>query len=126
MPRGKKKRTGTPNPGQSDGKGLTKKEGVERALAELVRDAQPLAIQQHIKERYGLDMERSHISNYKTNLLKQGAGRRTAVRKSEGRAAAPSPAAANGFSLDEIRAVKEIVDRIGAEKVRQLAEALAK
>lgn len=113
MPRGRKKQ-----PGPSNGKGVTKKEAVERALAELGRDAQPLAIQQHIKERYGLDMERSHISNYKTNLLKQ---RRTTARKPGGRAAA-----ANGFSLDEIRAVKEIVDRIGAEKVRQLAEALAK
>ena len=121
MPRGRKKNTGAPRSGQANG--LTKKEAVERALAELGRDAQPLAIQQHIKERYGLDMERSHISNYKTNLLKQ---RRTTARKPGGRVVAPPHAAANGFSLDEIRAVKEIVDRIGAEKVRQLAEALAK
>ena len=35
-------------------------------------------------------------------------------------------AASNGISLEDIQAVKAVVDKLGAEKVRQLAEVLAK
>jgi hypothetical protein len=31
-----------------------------------------------------------------------------------------------GFSLEEIQAVKEVVEKVGAERVQQLAEVLAK
>lgn len=36
------------------------------------------------------------------------------------------PAVAGGITLDDISAVKGLCDRIGAEKVRQLAQVLAK
>jgi len=37
-----------------------------------------------------------------------------------------APKEAEGFSLADIQAVKEVADRIGAEKVRQLAQVLGK
>ena len=38
----------------------------------------------------------------------------------------PKAAPMGGISLDDIRAVKEVVSKLGAEKVRQLAEVFSK
>ena len=125
MPRGRKKQVAPP----SDAQGLTKTEAVQRALAELGNDAKPLEIQKHIKDQFGIKMESQQISNYKSKMLKEAAGRGAIARKPPERVAAPVVSTtdrAGGFSLEELRAVKEVVDRIGADKVRQLAEALAK
>ena len=55
---------------------------------------------------------------------------KTAAPKKLGRPkAAPAAPAASGttdISLEDIRAVKTLTDRIGADKVRQLAQVLAK
>jgi hypothetical protein len=67
-------------------------------------------------------MEPQNISNYKSTL--KAAEKNASVRQPDAKPAADT--AAGGFSLEEIQAVKEVADRIGAEKVRQLAEVLSK
>lgn len=119
MPRGiPKKQSAT----TADGTGITKKEAVRRALAELGLEAMPLEIKGYLKKTFHIDMDSQNISNYKSTLKSE--------RKS---VVSPPPvtkqtvtAATGGFSLEDIQAVKEVADRIGADKVRQLAEVLSR
>jgi hypothetical protein len=114
---------GIPNrkPEETNGEQISKMEAMRRALAKMGFDAKPVEYQRFIKSKFGLEMTTDMISNYKSTL------KATAVTS----AATPStPKAetklAGGFSLDELTAVKALADKIGAEKVRQLAQALAK
>jgi hypothetical protein len=115
--------------GQRNGKALSKLEAVRRTMAELGNDAKPLAIQAHLKKTFGIDMDPKLISNYK-NLVKKTAGGKPKGRKPKAAEAAQAPAlrarTAGGISLDDIRAVKELSDRLGADKVRELVDLLAR
>src|SRR5262245_23656459 len=102
MPRGIPKKT------QADGKGVSKMEGVRRALAALGNDAMPADIRRYLKQEFGIAMETTLISNYKSSL--KSSGKSGLMRQTPGR---PAKVATGGISLDEIRAVKELADRIG-------------
>jgi hypothetical protein len=101
---------------------MSKTEMVSRALDTLGFDAKPLELKEHIRKEFGTDMDPQHISNYKSNLKK--------TRSKPGPKKRTGPTAAgttpSGFSLADIQAVKEVADRIGADKVKQLAEVLSK
>jgi hypothetical protein len=112
MPRGITKNT----------EGISKMEGVRRALTELGIEGSNKDIQTFLKSRFGIDMDLSMISTYKSNL--KAAGRIGVHRKPVD--PAMHTTASNGITLDDIRAVKEVIDKVGAEKVRQLAEVLGK
>jgi hypothetical protein len=96
---------------------ISKLEGVRRSLASLGSDAKPLAIQAHLKKEFGIKMEPNRISNYKS--LFRSEGNKSAIVR---RTAASSDA--GSFTLADIQAVKEVADRMGADKVRQLSEVL--
>ena len=99
-------------------------ETVRRALDELGQDAMPRDIQQHVQERYGMAMTPEHVSTYKSSLLRKRKGRRGRKPKKEG-APAPAPSAARGeatITLRDLRALKELADRLGGAKLRELAE----
>jgi hypothetical protein len=99
-------------------------DAVRRALDELGQDAMPKDIQRHVKERYGIAMTPEHVSNYKSTLLKKRKGRRGRKPKGEG-APVPASSAARGgpaISLRDLRALKELADRIGGTRLRELAE----
>jgi hypothetical protein len=113
-------------PAAADGEAISKMEAVRRVLKEFGKDTKPLEIQDHLKKQFRIKMDASVISNYKGTILK--------ARKKPGRPKGPKPSpatAATGtisveISLDDIRAVKDLADKIGAEKVQQLAGVLAK
>ena len=114
MPRGKK----------SEG---NKVEFVKEALAYLGEDAMPLTIQKAVKDKHGVELPTSLISNYKHYIAGKKKGKRGRKPGPKPAAAAPAVnAKAGGISLDDIRAVKELADRMGAEKVKQLAQVLGK
>jgi hypothetical protein len=104
-------------------------EAVRRSLAELGDDARPLVLQDHLRKTYGIDMEASYISKYKSLVLTSARkGKRKAYKP---RAAAAPEAAApaartagptGGISLDDLRSLKELSDRLGAEKVGELVD----
>jgi hypothetical protein len=100
--------------------GMSKMDCMRRALAELGADAQNLDIQKLLKSQFSLDMDVKMISNYKTHL--KAASKRAAIRKTGIPAAAA--VVADGITLDDIRAVNEVVNKIGADKVRSLAAVL--
>src|SRR4051812_38650675 len=80
-------------------KAASKMDAVRQALGELGKDAKPKDIQQHIKERYGIDnMTLQHISTYKSSLRKKRRGRRGRKRRAEGEQAATPERARGGIS----------------------------
>ena len=96
-------------------------EGVRRAIAGLGGyDASPKDIQSVLKSQFGINMDTSMISNYKSAL--KGASKSSVIRKPVGRPAGSS--SGRDITLDDVRAVKDVVDKLGADKVRQLAEVL--
>src|SRR5262249_34600118 len=107
-------------PNKKDGQAeISKMEAVRRALGELGAEALPVAIQEFVKSNFKIEMQTGMISSYKSSLSKKATGESRTIRI----ARAP---VARGMSLEDIRAVKELVDRLGADKVRDLAELLAR
>jgi hypothetical protein len=131
---------GQPLPGgtaKSDG--MTKMEGVRRALAELGKDAKPLRIRDHLKQRFNIDISPDVVSTYKKELARRAA-KAKGTAKPKGKPAAPEAAAGakplptaapkaqagKGISLGDIQAVKALVGRVGAEQLRSLVDLLAR
>lgn len=110
--------------------GMTKAEAVRQTLAKLGNDVKPNDIVNHVKTAFGLDMSYDMASTYKSAALKKAGGKRRG--RKPGRKPAVDAAPTNGrraggsISLADIQAVKELADRLGADKVRQLAEVLAR
>jgi len=100
---------------------MSKMDAVRRALDELGRHAMPRDIQKHIRAKFGVQMEPAMISNYKSSLK---GGKSALIRRSAGRPRAAAPT--GSITVADIRAVKEVVNKIGADKVQQLAQVLGK
>jgi hypothetical protein len=104
----------------------SKMAGVRQALAELGNDAKPVAIQEYLKKA-GIDMSTNMVSNYKTHILKKsGKRRKRRGRKLVVAKAAAAPAPRNSIGMADLQQIKALTDRIGADKVRELATLLGK
>jgi hypothetical protein len=102
--------------------GVNKMEAMRELLAEKGFDVSPKDLRPLLKSQYGINMDTSMISNYKSSI--KGSGKSAMIRK-PGRPVAAA-ITADEITLDDVRSVKAIVDRIGAEKVRKLAGVLGK
>jgi hypothetical protein len=122
------------------GKPMTKVEAVRRAIADKGRDIKPLQICDYVKEKFNIDISPDVASNYKKAELK---GKR---KKKKGRAAADKQHAAAaqetvaaarpqsravkeslaGCTVEDIRTLRELVDRFGPAAVRSLIDVIAK
>jgi hypothetical protein len=71
-----------------------------------------------------MDVNPNSISAYKSTLTKRGAVSGKAKKKTSA-APARSQGAAGGVSVEDIQAVKRLVDRLGANQVQELAQVLA-
>ena len=137
MPRGRPKKAQEPAAtaqGQGNGGGgrVNKMDCVRQALTELGNDAQPKDIQDFLKRKFGLDMNTKFISTYKGSILREAAKKGGGARLQTARAPAPAPNAPlkaagrnGGIGVEDIRAVKGLVDKIGAEAVKELADVLS-
>jgi hypothetical protein len=69
-------------------------------------------------------MPPEHVSTYKSSLLRKRKGRRGRKPKGE-EAPVPASSAARGaaaISLRDLRALKELADRLGGTRLREIAE----
>jgi len=114
-----------------NGKAPSKFAAVRQILTASGNDTMPAAIQDQLKKQFKITMELPAISNYKCIILK-GAGKKKLGRpKGSTNAAKATPVAAVAakasiaISMDDVRAVKKLIDAIGAEKVKELASVLA-
>jgi hypothetical protein len=123
--------------------GITKMDAVRTALTELGSDARPLQIVGFVKDRFGIDMTPDHVSNYKSSILTSEPGKyKPAPKPPAARPAAPQPTAEAApaspaqappradakaaISLEDIAAVKDLVERVGADSLRKLIDVLAR
>jgi hypothetical protein len=113
-------------------KKISKAEAVRRSLADLGPDAKPKDIQADIKKRFRIKMTTDHISTSKGDAIRKGlVGEPTAEKKRPGRKPKSETAdAANGkgaaIEVEDIVAVKTLVQKLGAESLRSLIDALTK
>jgi hypothetical protein len=96
---------------------VNKLQAVQFALGALGPDAKPVAIQQFVKAHHGVKISTEVVSVYKGKLARR-------------RKPGPEPKArvAGGHgevSMKDLRLVKEIRDRVGASRLRELVELLA-
>jgi hypothetical protein len=111
-------------------KGINKMQRVREALAELGNDAQPKDIQDLLKRKFNLEMNTKFISTYKGSILREAAEKGGGARQQTAKAPAPKSSlkvagTSGGISVEDIRAVKGLVDKIGAEAVKGLADVLS-
>jgi hypothetical protein len=112
--------------GQVKEKLTNKTEAVRRALAKLGNKAMPAEIQSFIKSNFGVKMTTPLISVYKSKLTKkQGQPGRKPKLVEATAEPAPKPAAHGGVSFKDLRTVKEISDRLGLARMRELVALMA-
>ncbi len=100
----------------SGGGPRTKREAVKMGLMELGVDAKPPALHELILKKWGMDISNNHISSYKSGL-KQELGGGKGHGKRPGRPPGPRDAA---LQIKDIQTIKELVNRLGADRVREL------
>jgi hypothetical protein len=141
MPRGRPRKQAeattqepeAPGTAQGNGEAISKLEAVRRSLAELGNDTKPLALQDHLRKKYGIDMDPSYISKYKSLVLTTAKKRKVSKPKAAVVATvvvappvARMPGPTGGISLDDLRALKGLGDRLGADKVCELVGLLSR
>jgi hypothetical protein len=126
MPRTKTNAGGAAAP--ANGSSVSKMDAVRQAFQALSWSAKPKAVQKWLRDNLKIEMRTSHISNYKSQLKKKR-GRVGRPRKDAALAAA-APAARSGrrsdISLDDVKVVKDLAERLGPDQVKQLADMLAR
>ena len=107
--------------GQLREKLTNKAEAIRRALAKLGNKAMPLEIQDFIKRNFDVEMTTNLISVYKSWLTRKK-GKRGRKPKVVGATAeaAPKPAMYEAVSFKDMRLVKEIRNRLGPARMREL------
>jgi hypothetical protein len=113
--------------------GITKTDAVRQALSTLGKDASRADIQKFVKDKHGYQMTPDQISTYKWEIqrkkghTKKAVAVQPAAKKPEPKSPTPAPAPkSNGISLEDIETVKDLVERVGADTLRQLIGVLAR
>jgi len=115
-------------------------DAVKRALATLGRKAKPTQIRAWVRSQFGRDLSNDLISTYKGEILhkKGGTGKKTAAKKEQAGTsskagpaakAALRPAAGKGtaaISLDDLRLVKGLLARVGADGLKGAIDLLSR
>jgi hypothetical protein len=115
----------------ANGGGRTnKRQAVRDAMDVLGMDASPGDIHDHLKKA-GLDLSTNMISSYKSQIrskagLKGRRRRRKGGRRPQAEAAAPAAprAAGDGISIKDLRTLREMAERLGAHRFKELLEVL--
>ena len=109
-------------------KQISKMEAMRQAIQKVGPNAENSAILASLKSDFGVTMTTGMFSNYKSAVMKEMRGKRE-PKPDPKPAAVPTAngkkAGAGGITVEEISAVKKLVDQIGATKVEQLARVLA-
>jgi hypothetical protein len=108
--------------GQVKEKLTNKTEAVRRALAKLGKKAMPAAIQDFIKTHFGVEMTTKVISVYKSKLNKTKGKPGRKPKAVQATAEAVPQTAEGGVTFKDLRALKEITNRLGPARMKELVE----
>jgi hypothetical protein len=92
-------------------------ERVRRAVNDLGLDATTQQVHDHIKQHDGKDVDKNKISAYKSILRRQAGVTKSRHGRRGGRPASAKPSA---LRVEDVHVIKELVGRLGADKVREL------
>ena len=108
--------------GQVNEQLTNKAEAIRRALAKLGKKATPAEIQDFIKTNFGIEMATTVISVYKSKLNKTKGkpGRKPKAVQVTAETASLPPE--GGVTFRDLRALKEITNRLGPARMRELVE----
>jgi hypothetical protein len=128
--------TATQSEKTNGSKPLKKMEAVRRALAELGKDAKPIDLQSHIRDKYGIEMGAKHISVCKGKI--RMAARKRAARKPAAKQTATATAderpVSNGRRpataqpaiglAQQVARLKQVVQTIGKDEAKSIIDLL--
>src|SRR5690242_15971825 len=100
-------------------KGVSQMKMVQLSMDELGADATPQAIQDLIKSKFNKELPTTIISNYKS-VLKRKAGGGGVTNSGRGR-----KPTGGSVQLNDLEAVKALVNRLGGAQVRKLVDMFA-
>ena len=105
-------------------KKISKQEAVRRSLQKLGKDAMPLAVQVEVKKTFDLDVSKNYISDIKAKALK-AARRKPAPAPQEPPAQGEKADDRATLTLEDVLAVRGLVERVGADNLRKLIDAFS-
>jgi hypothetical protein len=110
---------------------ISKLEAMRQAVAKLGKDAPLADMLKFIKQTHGITLDRALAYNYKSLAISKPANAKRKGRKPGRKPAAVAATVASGskaaaITLEDIETLKALADRLGADKVTQLAAVLAK
>jgi hypothetical protein len=116
--------------GTAGGEKINKRQAVREAMDLLGMDAGPGQIQDELRKK-GIDMSTNMISSYKSQIRsklgmkgrRRRKGRRAKAAAAEVAVTPPRPATGD-VSLKDLRAFKEMAQRVGVPRMRDLFEIL--
>jgi len=135
--------------GTAEAGGMSKKEAVKRVLADKGPGLKPPEISDEVKRRFNIDLTVGTAKTYKRDILAKGAKGSSAKPTAKKAAAAKKPAAtqasaakktppaakaataqaaagASGYNLSDIQSTRNLLARIGAGRLRELVDVLAR
>jgi hypothetical protein len=121
MARGKSTQPAADGAAHGKAGGISNMEAVRRALAALGPKARPPEIGAYVQQHFGKVIPPNHISSYKSTLTKKA---RRPGRPRAGANGAGRDGSSDSLSLKDLRAIKELANRIGVSRFRELVEVL--
>ena len=122
---GRKKNAGAGANGSAQGgESVSKTEAVRQALKALRGRGKKISLDDldgYIREHFGVEMSRQHLSTTKSNILR-GKGKKRRGKKAEKPAGEPAANAATTFDVKDMREIRALVDRVGVEKFKDLRQ----
>jgi hypothetical protein len=106
--------------GKADG--ISNMEAVRRALRALGPTARPPEIGAYVQQHFGRTIPPNHISSYKSTLTKKA--RKPGRPRDGANGAGRHDGRSDSLSLKDLRAIKELANRIGVARFRELVEVL--
>jgi pyruvate/2-oxoglutarate dehydrogenase complex dihydrolipoamide acyltransferase (E2) component len=113
--------------GRAAGPAISKADAMRKALRELGRDAKNSDLAEFIRSRYGEDAVPRNLSVAKSVALKklrQAARKKAAAPAGEKPAATPAPTPTGTITLDDVRQVKELTERLGKDGLKEMVDLL--
>jgi hypothetical protein len=101
---------------KKDGK-ISGMEAVRRSVRKLGYDAKTQDVHDDIWTDHQMDLSNNKISAYKSTIRREAGLTRTRAGKSGGR-----PVSTAALRIEDVQAVKDLVGRLGAGKVRELLD----
>jgi hypothetical protein len=104
-------------------------EGVRRAMATLGNHASTEDIQNYLKDHFNIEMKRKMVSDYRASINKKAKTKRKGRAKPRARIETAPVARTSslpaGVSIDDLKTIKDLTNRLGADKVHELVDLFA-